>query len=122
MDHIVTSIPGGEKLLSGGTRRGVKLSRPVEAGTLFDKDKTKCPFHRDDEKSIAEYNNGRIRVLDNAFTPHKKHRLVIARDCSDEWFVRTLGGPEFLTTCMEVIGTIARDDGEELALGVHVLR
>ena len=119
---IIKVLPGGEKLLWGGTRRGVKLSRPVEAGTLFDPDKTKCPFHRDDEKSLAEYHNGEIRVLSNVFTPHKNHRLVIARDCSDEWFVRTLGGPEFLATCMEAIGTIASHDGEELALGVHVLR
>lgn len=119
---IVTTVPGGEKLLWGGTRGGVKLSRPVEAGVLFDPEKTKCPFHREDEESLAEYYDGTIRVLGNAFTPHKNHKLVIPRECTDEEFVRTLGGREFLTKCLEVISILVRESNEELLIAVHVLR
>lgn len=121
-NSIITTLPGGEKLLWGGTRRGVKLSRPVEAGTLFDPEKTNCPFHREDEESLAEYYDGTIRVLGNAFTPHRNHRLVIPRECTDEEFVRTLGGLEFLTRCLKVISIVANESNEELSLGVHVLR
>lgn len=119
---IVETLLGGEKLMYGGTRKGVKLSRPVEAGVLFDREKTKCPFHREDEKSLTEYYKGEIRVLGNAFTPHRNHRLVIPRDCSDEMFVRTLGGREFLRKTFLVISAVADHTKEEKVFAAHVLR
>lgn len=124
MEPIITTIPGREKLLWGGTRRSVKLSRPVEAGKLFDP-ATKCPFHSEDEASLAEYEgaDGVIRVLGNAFTPHRKHMLVIPKACTDEKFLRVLGGYAFTKRCLEIIGEQAALNGpEEWVFAVHVFR
>lgn len=118
--HVVQAFPGGVKVLHGGSRRGVKLSRPVEAGVLFDSAKTKCPFHRPDEKSLAEYFEGEIRVMANPMTPHHNHRIVIPRECTDEPFVRSLGGRAFIVQCLKVIGELAV--GEEFSCGVHAFR
>lgn len=121
--HVVQVLPGGEKVLWGGTRKGVKLSRPVEAGVLFDPTKTKCPYHNPNEKSLAEFFDGEIRVLGNPMTPHREgHRLVIPRECTSEAEVRALGGRELLVQCLHVVGVLASEAMEELALGVHVLR
>ena len=124
LGSVVTTYHDGYKTLNGHTRAGVKLSRPVEAGTMWDSAKTKCPFHRADEQSLAEYGGegGVIRVLGNRFTPHHKHRLIIPKACTDEEFVRTLGGPAFLTRSLEIIGELAGREPEEWVFAAHVLR
>lgn len=122
---VVLTAQDGSQFLFGGTRRSVKLSRPVEAGTLFDSTQTKCPFHRQDEVALwesPEDGTPVIRVLGNAFTPHYRHSLVIPRDCSNEMFVRTLGGTEFLLRCFEVIAQRTAGTSEEWVFAVHVFR
>jgi hypothetical protein len=123
-ESVVVTLPGGEKILFGGTRRGVKLSRPVEAGEFFDPILgPKCPFHNPDEASLAEFYGGTIRLMGNKFTPHRNHRLVIPRDCTDEEFVRTLGGTNILSRCLNVVAeTTSSNPDEEQLFAANVLR
>lgn len=86
---IIREYPGGLKVLYGGTRTGVNLSRPWQQPITVDPGK--CPFCKGEGDVAETFGNGWM-VLNNKFTPHSYHQMIIPPACWPEEELRVLGG------------------------------
>jgi diadenosine tetraphosphate (Ap4A) HIT family hydrolase len=107
--------------LSGGTRTGVKLSRPWQPAIGDIINQSGCPFcnRLQTEVSCA---NPKWRTIRNTNTPHRWHFLIIPKVCSDASSLMSLGGQEGVEDVFQIVQDliVAHDLHEEVALFVHV--
>jgi diadenosine tetraphosphate (Ap4A) HIT family hydrolase len=116
----VEVLPGGAKVASGGTRTQIKLSRPWQVNLAIDT--ATCPFDTQPQNQILWIErSGGWRVLQNLFTPHDWHRLIVPAKCWTDDEVRTLGGFPQIQAALGIASSLiceAQDD--EFWLGVHI--
>lgn len=118
---IIREYPGGLKVLYGGTRTGVKLSRPWQQPIQVDS--AKCPFCRGEGKEIGRFENGWIH-LQNKFTPYNYHTMVIPPpSCWPEEEQRVLGEKERILEAFANIDQVIKRESanhDELWVEVYV--
>ncbi len=85
------TLVNGVQTLSGGSRTEVKNWRPWQPTEIFQSSE-KCPFCNLDPKREVIWPGEGWMVLKNAFTPFKKHELLLPTDCWLEEKLRYLGG------------------------------
>lgn len=118
---VHTSLPGGLAwTVSGGTRAKVNLSRPWQPA--FPIDKSRCPFCTKDEAEVPVPGKpAGWRILNNLFSPHEGHLLVIPKECWDEPALRNLGGQTGIFNALEIVRLLAKSrSGSEISVSVHV--
>ena len=94
MADPVVSETARWRTLSGGTRTQVSVERPWQPRLIFPASREACPFCRG-TKETGEYSPGPgWRMLQDAFTPHVYHRLLVPTECWTEERLRSLGGVE----------------------------
>jgi diadenosine tetraphosphate (Ap4A) HIT family hydrolase len=116
----IEEILGGLLVLAGGTRRGVKLTRPWQVGSV--EQPTECPFcHLPKDRILRTYGEGpKWLLIDNAHTPHPWHRLIIPRDCWADGELFRLGGAANLSKSLEIAASESENLTEDVFMGVHV--
>lgn len=122
----IETLPGGIRILSGGTRSSIKLSRPwqksfAELGFI---NVETCPFEPgalgDRPRSIFPDTPGWL-ALWNSFTPWPYHRLIIPEFCFGEEKLQRLGGAGEIFSALRIACSIMDERPDEAwDLGVHV--
>lgn len=114
------SWPGGSRSVAGGTRTGIKLSRPWQKPIDFSQGK--CPFcggPSDREKKFFPENGGWY-FFNNHYTPYSFHKLIVPEKCLPEDELRFLGGKEKIKTALSIAIEEMRENWLPLFLTVHV--
>jgi hypothetical protein len=124
---IFKPLPGNvSSITGGGTRNKLQLKRPWQ-GSLGDLVRPAvCPFCTKIEPGVpVERIPDGIRMLENPFTPHRQHKLIIPRACMREDQLRRLGGQEVIRAIFDTAAlAIAQGifHGGELAFFAHIGR
>src|SRR3989344_1628094 len=91
---VIWEYPGGLRVLYGGTRTGIRLSRPWQQPIPVPTEPGKCAFcspRREKETIVlGQFGNGWFH-LENKFTPLAYHTKVIPPTCWPEEELRILG-------------------------------
>jgi hypothetical protein len=109
----IISLGNGLSTLSGGTRTEVKPARPWQAKLQYP-ESGKCPLCNKNGDGQFVPGPG-WKSLQNAFTPHLSHRILIPDICWTEGRLRSLGGAETLTLAWKyALSEAKRTRGEKL--------
>ena len=114
---ILKRYPGGLKVLHGGTRRGIKLNRPWQLPIKVDP--TRCPFCKGEGKVIKTFPNGWLH-LENLFTPHNYHTMVIPKTCWPGEKLKVLGGKEEIRAAFKNIASVVATRPGEVWLQAYI--
>lgn len=117
---IFQSLVGGfTKITGGGTRTAIKLSRPWQPSLPIAPEK--CPFctKPQDEIALPGIPNG-WRLLPNIFTPHRRHRLIVANKCWDAEALQMIGGLTAIREALEITRLAIKDDQVEMSAFIHI--
>jgi len=109
--------PGGLKVLYGGTRTGIRLDRPWQLPIRTDP--VKCPFCRGEEKVLKTFDNGWL-LLENRFTPHSYHKMIIPPSCWSENKLRILGGVKEIEKALFDVCSLISDVNAEMWVQAYV--
>ena len=117
---IFDRLPHGLSTAAGGTRRGVRRSRPWQSDIVVDP--TTCPFCTREQKEVARFeDDGGWRVIENIFTPFPFHVLILPMVCWEKEKLRVLGGVPMIAAALRIVtATIGYDRWQDLWLGVHI--
>ncbi|MBI4120978.1 MAG: hypothetical protein HY457_01860 [Parcubacteria group bacterium] len=117
-------IGGFARLVSGGMRNEIKLSRPWQRPLPIAPEK--CPFctKPQEELPLPGIPFG-WRLIPNLFTPHARHRLIIPDGCWDEPKLQRLGGFSGIFQALQTARLVIDNDmaergGVEMAVFIHV--
>lgn len=113
---------GGVETRAGGTRKGIKLSRPWQQEISFTG--SSCPFETKPQEVLWQFNcgvGGKWLVLGNKFTPFDSHELIIPDKCWPISELRTLGGQGKIEAAFSIAdGAIRIAKGKEVWMGIHI--
>lgn len=113
---VLKRYPGGFKVLYGGTSGGVKLNRPWQLPISVNP--SACPFCRGEGAVIKTFSNGYLH-LNNKFTPHEHHTMIIPPACFTENQLRVLGGENEICKACDSIYSLT-DRARELWVTAHI--
>ncbi len=119
-EAIFEPLAGGPTMITtGGTRTAIRLSRPWQPPLPIAPET--CPFCTKPQQEIdlPQIPTG-WQLLNNLFTPHLRHRLVIPAKCWDADTLQTLGGATAIREALEVARLATRNDDVEMAAFIHV--
>ena len=105
------------KVLYEGTRIGVKLNRPWQVP--INPDPKTCPFEKGEMDVIYTFPNG-YALVQNKFTPHKYHVMVMPPNHWTEDQLRVLGGEGEILKALENIHQLAINIDEERWMHVYI--
>ena len=119
-DLEIITWPSGITTQAGGTRTEIKLDRPWQVGIPHTTECALCRRYEADSLSVlglpAEW-----RVIKNAFTPHRFHRLIVPSTCWPEDSLRTLGGAAQIANAILAAMKIMEQSREDnLWMGIHI--
>jgi len=122
MSGVVETIAfGHNRVVSGGTRNKISLSRPWQTplGKLI-KPET-CPFCTKPQEEIflPGMPNG-WRLLPNIFTPHENHKLIVPDVCWNADMLQALGGAKSIQSVFEIAGKAVFGEKQEVVLFTHI--
>ena len=105
---------------SGGSRTGIKLSRPWQSDIAVNPDT--CPFCTKTEPDLSRHEDSGIwRVLENAFTPFPLHYLILPDKCWSADEVRKLGGEDKIRALIRIVTEyVKKHANKELWLFINV--
>lgn len=110
---------GPHGILSGGTKKEVKTSRPWQSKIAFSEH---CPFCTVKQEEVVRIPGDGWRIVVNTGTPLAYSRLLVPIECWDEPRIRMLGGPEAIEEALRYgLEEGARRDypNAPLWIGVH---
>jgi hypothetical protein len=123
MSGTIAVLPGGQnKILFGGTRNEIKLSRPWQTSLDTLINPGKCPFCTKPQEELllpVEAPKG-WKLLPNIYTPHENHRLIVADHCWSAEELQRWGGKERITEALRIAQIANRTVSEETVLLIHV--
>lgn len=104
---------------SGGTRTGIKFSRPWQTDIVVDP--AVCPFETKEEAEIPGFRKEHgWRFLGNKYTPFPFHRLIVPETCWPKERLRVLGGEDEIGSAFRIVQDVLLGEARELWLGIHI--
>lgn len=123
MKGQISYLPGGRsKVLFGGTRNEIKLSRPWQS-RLEDLIKPEtCPFctKPQEELPLPEGSPRGWKRLPNMFTPHRNHTLIVPDRCWDAKTLQRWGGENSIAEAISIAAKSIEGIENETVLLIHV--
>src|SRR3989344_761501 len=118
-DIVSCQWPGGLSSIAGGTRGGIKLSRPWQQMIIPNTET--CPFCTGKGKILKSFVGGEWLLLQNHFTPYPYHRMIIPKSCWNDNELRSLGGHERLRQALQLaVEEIRSSEEGRIFVNVHV--
>src|SRR5579862_3564978 len=106
----IKSLPGGRnRILFGGTRNEIKLSRPWQPALETFVKPEKCPYCNkpQEELKLPERSATGWRLLPNPATPHDKdHSLIIPSTCWSVDVLQRWGGARYIEEALWIAFTM----------------
>lgn len=119
MPGTIATLPGGaNRLLFGGTRNEMKLSRPWQLPLSQIVQPATCPFCTEPHKELPlpPGSPKGWRLLPTIYTPHTDHCLIVPETCKpDEWLQRW-GGYEALSQAFSIAASVIAEANQEITL------
>lgn len=116
MKGQIAYLPGGRnRILFGGTRNKIVLSRPWQMSLEGFVKPENCPFctKPQDELPLPKGSPYGWKLLPNIFTPHMDHSLIIPDRCWEVGTLQRWGGVERISEAMLIAVFEARASNEE---------
>lgn len=114
-------LPGGHiRILYGGTRTKIKLSRPWQPPLADIVRPRECPFctKPQEEFALPDDMPSGWKLLPNPFTPHRDHRLLIPSGCKSAEWLEHWGGVKNFEEAFRIVSAVLCQDAAATESGV----